>query len=392
MENNKLYNRTTYGSRQLYVPNAELKALQQTTHKRFAPYVEFKGTHAIIAEVDKQAREYKYVTRTDIAKCFETINHNAAIQAWTRWLDDKGLDALPTFKTLLVGERGIATGAPLSPLATQILFKSLDLSASTGECIYQYVDDILILHNTPEPVTIQKLKLDLSKMGWELSPQKTITGLTDNFSFLGVHFPREVGLDEVTLTPKDIGLPAYTEVFSLTNRDIPYTKELNNVRLSTANAVLALEKGNISALTAIGLLSIASGPDNPYQHTIASDVLPRYHSKIYKSYVSTVKEPREQGKAVSAYTSQKVLLELSMLTFIRENGRFPATCKEWKDSIKDFEGTIADSHVASHAYHTAIKDLFKREYAARVNNFSANILPLQELWEQKTQTHKIEQA
>lgn len=88
---------------------------------------------------------------------------------------------------------GVAQGNSLSPLLGNIALAEFDRRMNEGDCrCIRYIDDFIIIAPT-EKAANARLRLSkelLSKLGMELSPEKSSTGgapISDGFDFLGIN-------------------------------------------------------------------------------------------------------------------------------------------------------------------------------------------------------------
>jgi RNA-directed DNA polymerase len=129
----------------------------------------------------------KYVLETDVAKCFDRIDHSALceklntspsltrqIRAWLKAgvLDDNQFQATPA---------GAAQGSVISPLLANVALHGLEVGLqrvfkdARRPTLVRYADDLVVLHKDLSVVqeSQQFLSQRLSEMGLELKPSKT---------------------------------------------------------------------------------------------------------------------------------------------------------------------------------------------------------------------------
>jgi RNA-directed DNA polymerase len=162
---------------------------------------------AIEAIFTSISRKAKYVLDTDIAKCFDRINHSALVKKLNlspslsrqlkAWLKSGVVDKGELYPT----EAGTMQGGTISPLLANVALHGLE-TAIVERCTYRdskpkvirYADDLVILH--PEEAVIKQCQQVASEwlreMGLELKPSKTrithtLSGKQPGFDFLGFH-------------------------------------------------------------------------------------------------------------------------------------------------------------------------------------------------------------
>ncbi|WP_413773418.1 group II intron reverse transcriptase/maturase [Thalassoporum mexicanum] len=129
----------------------------------------------------------KYVLETDVAKCFDRINHQALceklntspsltrqIRAWLKAgvMDGGQFQATPT---------GAAQGSVLSPLLANVALHGMEVAIQkafpSDQCpkLVRYADDLVVIHKDLAVVQTSQQFLSewLSGMGLELKPSKT---------------------------------------------------------------------------------------------------------------------------------------------------------------------------------------------------------------------------
>ena len=172
-----------------------------------------------------QTKGGKYVLDADIAKCFDTIDHDALIdkldtsetikhqvEAWLKAgiMEDRFRTEMP--------DKGTPQGGVISPLLANIALHGLethlkqwmeawDIKSRTGRnmtksrkaqelSVIRYADDFVVLHRLPEVIAEAKLEVEkfLAPMGLKLKDSKTRQAHTNGdlgdgigFDFLGFH-------------------------------------------------------------------------------------------------------------------------------------------------------------------------------------------------------------
>jgi RNA-directed DNA polymerase len=149
----------------------------------------------------------KYVLDTDIAKCFDRIDHSALLKKLNlnpslrrqlkAWLKSGVVDKGELYPT----EAGTMQGGTISPLLANVALHGLE-TVIAEKCTYKgskpkvirYADDLVILHPEQEVIKqCQQVTREwLREMGLELKPGKTrithtLAGKQPGFDFLGFH-------------------------------------------------------------------------------------------------------------------------------------------------------------------------------------------------------------
>jgi RNA-directed DNA polymerase len=92
-----------------------------------------------------------------------------------------------------IEEIGVAQGNSLSPLLGNIILADFDRQMNDGDCrCVRYIDDFIIIAPTQKAANarLRRATEILSKLGMELSPEKTSTGgvpISTGFEFLGIN-------------------------------------------------------------------------------------------------------------------------------------------------------------------------------------------------------------
>ena len=118
-----------------------------------------RNAHQAIRQVQTYVKEgYRWAVDIDLAKFFDTVNHDLLMSLLGRAIADKRLLKLIgryLRAGVLVGEHlepspvGTPQGGPLSPLLANIVLHQLDLElASRGHRFARYADDMIILIKT----------------------------------------------------------------------------------------------------------------------------------------------------------------------------------------------------------------------------------------------------
>ena len=167
-----------------------------------------RSCHDALEAIFKSIRQKaKYVLDTDIAKCFDQIDHSALLKKLNlspslgrqlkEWLKAGVVDKGELYPT----EAGTMQGGTISPLLANVALHGLE-TVIVEKCTYKvskpkvirYADDLLILHPEQEVIkqSQQVASEWLREMGLELKPSKTrithtLVGKQPGFDFLGFH-------------------------------------------------------------------------------------------------------------------------------------------------------------------------------------------------------------
>ncbi len=164
-----------------------------------------RGAHdALQVLIDQAWRGRRWVVETDIANCFEAIDHTALMQAVEERICDQTILKLlrATLRAGVMEDgqvRRPVTGTPqggvISPLLANILLHQVDRtwdSRRNGELV-RYADDLVVMcaSRRQAEVALRQLSLLLADLGLKLKSAKTrIIHLTvggEGFDFLGFH-------------------------------------------------------------------------------------------------------------------------------------------------------------------------------------------------------------
>lgn len=196
------------GTRELVLEQHLLQILQPAFERLLLPcafgYRPGRGREAAVAELRAALRQgYAHVLRTDIAQCFPSIDHDRLLALVDHALPrcDMRLRELLAQRIrqpyLLDGQtfartRGVAQGAPLSPLLVNLFLTELDRCIDPRRWRYlRFADDIVVLARTRTEVEEARSTLAraVGQLGLALSPAKTrIVHPREGFEFLGEMF------------------------------------------------------------------------------------------------------------------------------------------------------------------------------------------------------------
>lgn len=137
----------------------------------------------------------------DIRACFDSLDHDILRASLRRFVPDmdRGLWRLidlwlagPPRRNGLPRARGVAQGAPLSPLLCNVYLHQLDAAlARRRVALVRYADDFVVLCKSPEhgERVLRAVEKILGGLKLQLHPGKTrLTSFEEGFTFLGVGF------------------------------------------------------------------------------------------------------------------------------------------------------------------------------------------------------------
>lgn len=185
-----------------------LQTLQPAFERLLLPcsygYRPGRGREAAVSELRAALRQgHVHVLRTDIAQCFPSIDHDHLLALLDRALPRSDmrlrqllaerirqpyvLDGLSYVRT-----RGLAQGAPLSPLLVNLCLTGLDRCLDPPRWRYlRFADDIVVGARTRPDAeeALATLARAAAGLGLALSPAKTrVVHLREGFEFLGETF------------------------------------------------------------------------------------------------------------------------------------------------------------------------------------------------------------
>lgn len=381
------YNRGRIGTRELLIPDQNLRLSHRALHQVLMPLMpEPVGVHALAAEIHNLLPGYTHFIRTDIAKCFPSVQEKPALASLDQFLTAQGWGGNDASGQLLrtiahsvfAGGQGLSTGSPASPYLLEVLLRDLPQKVGASR-VLRYVDDILILLPKEQAgnhaAILGELSQAISPLGLAFGPAKTEVGATlDGFSFLGRKFGTNQGPStayavnvrqffgtqhwqpQLALTA-DAGAPAYDN-----------TRRVTTFRLDTLFDNFM--KGSLDALVLLACVKQIPDLGNFSANRelfLSQDFAHPCHSKLYQSYISQVKTPRDQGKRVLPAEAERILVGLALTTFIQKESRFPDDLADMEAALKiQFPPALAEASTGTGAYHTTVKQLFKAEYGLRM--------------------------
>jgi len=171
--------------------------------KRFAPcsYAYRPGRSALqaVAAVERaRAMGKVWVVDADIESFFDSVPHAPLFALLEDWLPDEKVRQLVRLCVTTTAPnqgRGIAQGAPLSPLLANLYLHPFDEALSQGGySLIRYADDFVILCATRPQAeeALQRAERLLNGLGLRLNANKTrIVHWDDGFTFLGYVFTKD---------------------------------------------------------------------------------------------------------------------------------------------------------------------------------------------------------
>jgi len=171
------------------------------------------GLKAAVREVQQRLPDYRFVLRTDVKDCYESIDQSILLEQLRADIDDPyvlGLLGQAIRRTVERGglyweiRTGISRGCPLSPLLGALYLRVLDERLSERDVYYvRYMDDILVLAKTRWQLrrAVRVLNSTFAELKVSQHPEKTFIGRIERgFDFLGYHFSRrELAVAKATI-------------------------------------------------------------------------------------------------------------------------------------------------------------------------------------------------
>jgi group II intron reverse transcriptase/maturase len=199
------------GVRRVAVLCVRDRVVQQALHRilsplwsrRFAPcsYAYRPGRSALqaVAAVERELAVGRvWVVDADIASFFDSVPHGPLWALLDEWIPDPRVRQL--VKTCVAATspevgRGLAQGAPLSPLLANLYLHRFDTALlEAGYSLIRYADDFVILCATRQQAEAAWRMAErlLRRLGLALNPDKTrIVHRDEGFTFLGYTFTRD---------------------------------------------------------------------------------------------------------------------------------------------------------------------------------------------------------
>lgn len=205
------------GTRNLGIPVVMDRVIQQAISQILTPVFDphfsessfgfraNRSAHQAVRNVLKLIqRGYAYAVDIDLAKFFDTVNHDILMNRVSRRVSDKGILCL-IGRYLRAGvvvngrlnqtSKGVPQGGPLSPLLSNILLDDLDKELEKrGHRFARYADDLIILvksRRAGERVMASISVFLEKKLKVKVNRDKSRVVKADESSFLGFTFTRK---------------------------------------------------------------------------------------------------------------------------------------------------------------------------------------------------------
>ncbi len=204
------------GKRPLGIPTVMDRVIQQAIAQVLSPLFEAKfsensygfrpgrNAHQAIRRVKQEVKAgYRYALDMDLAKFFDTVNHDVLMGLLRREIADKGLLKLIgnyLRAGVMVGEQvqpsevGTPQGGPLSPLLANVMLHELDKQLhSRGHRFARYADDVVILVRSLRAGNrvMQSIKRFVEKkLRLKVNDAKSKVALMEECKFLGFTIKR----------------------------------------------------------------------------------------------------------------------------------------------------------------------------------------------------------
>ena len=146
---------------------------------------------------------YHWLVDADIDAFFDSVDHALLLEKFKKYVSDLYIQKLIELwlkaeiwdgKSLIVPQKGIPQGSPISPILANLFLDELDEAfLKKGYKIVRYADDFIILCKKPdEAMNARQLsKQTLEKLHLQLDEEQ-ITSFEQGFKFLGVVFVRSM--------------------------------------------------------------------------------------------------------------------------------------------------------------------------------------------------------
>ena len=146
---------------------------------------------------------YHWIVDADIDAFFDSVDHALLLSKFTKYVSIPYIQKLIKLwlkaeiwdgKSLIVPQKGIPQGSPISPILANLFLDELDEAfLKKGYKIVRYADDFIILCKKPdEAMNARQLsKQTLEKLHLQLDEEQ-ITSFEQGFKFLGVVFVRSM--------------------------------------------------------------------------------------------------------------------------------------------------------------------------------------------------------
>jgi group II intron reverse transcriptase/maturase len=182
---------------------------------------------------DYYEQGYRWVVDADIDAFFDSVNHHILMEKIKKYLHDEVIVGLIELwikaeiwdgESLIVMDKGIPQGSPLSPILANLFLDELDEAMQKKGLKYvRFADDFLILCKTPEKAK-QSLEFTneiLEKLLLKLD-ESDIVSFDQGFKYLGVTFVRSLIMVPFDRPKKDRKVLYYPPPL---NMDVYYLKK-----------------------------------------------------------------------------------------------------------------------------------------------------------------------
>jgi len=202
------------GVRKIGIPTVQDRLIQQAIHQvlsmeyepRFSQHSYGFRPRRSAHDAVKAAREnieagYQWVVDIDMAKFFDTVNHDRLMARMKQEISDKGvLRLINTYLkagvmedgVVVATEEGTPQGGPLSPLLSNIVLDELDRELEKrGHRFVRYADDCNIYvksQRAAERVMASVTRYIEKKLRLQVNKEKSAVGLATKRQFLGFSF------------------------------------------------------------------------------------------------------------------------------------------------------------------------------------------------------------
>ena len=184
------------------IQNTLIQALAPVFEEVFSDssfaYRQGRGVNAAAERCIYLAEKNKYVAKTDIVSCFDTINHDKLCKMLAEFSEDKKLIEficaylkMPVSRNgeIVMREKGLVQGAPISPMLVNLYLHAADKFMEEKNIQFvRYADDIVLFSNSYMEIC-DFLKTITNFFKQELllenNSQKTKISASDKLEFLG---------------------------------------------------------------------------------------------------------------------------------------------------------------------------------------------------------------
>lgn len=174
---------------------------EETFHDSSMAYRPGRGVHTALERYVSLAGEYSYAGKLDITACFDHIDHGILKSSLrTRLQDEAMIRLIMSFVTtplsvdreIVIPERGLWQGMPLSPLLCNIYLHSLDMFLETnGIAFIRYADDLVLFGNSLAEInkSVERTAAFLEQsLRLSCNRKKCVVGAPVSMKYLGHRF------------------------------------------------------------------------------------------------------------------------------------------------------------------------------------------------------------